>query len=185
MSEDTVYKAEEKARMRSRTSALPWLLIAGGAVLLLASVLDVRLADYLWPAFVIIPGLVLLYPAYRSTAVSQSKLSFLAVPGAVLLAGGLLLGVMNLAGYFEAWAYLWPLLLAAIAVGVLYITRFDDNPRLELRAHKFIRAMGLLTLGLAAFFELLVYETFNPFIGLGLIILGLYLLRQERRQLTA
>lgn len=185
MSEETVYKAAEKARMQGKGALLPWLLIGVGGIVLLAGVTNVQLIDYLWPAFVIVPGLVLLYPAYKSTAVEQSKLSFLAVPGAVLLAGGLLLSVLNLGGYFQAWAYLWPLLPAAVAAGVLYITRYDDNPRLERRAHQFIRAMSLLALGLALFFELLVYETFNPFIGLGLIGFGFYLLRQERRRVAA
>lgn len=181
MTDETVYKAEEKARMQEGTAFVPWLLIGGGVILLLASVLDVHLLDYLWPGFVIVPGLLLLWPAYKSTAGEQRALSFLAIPGAILVALGVMLGVMNLFNYFEAWAYAWPLLPAAVAAGVLYITRFDDNAALERRARKFIRVMGMVALGLAFFFEILIYEHFNPFLGVGLIVLGLVLLRRERQ----
>lgn len=180
MSEETIYKAEEKAKMAAQSSLLPWLLIGGGVLILLSGALGLELMDYLWPGFVIIPGLVLMYPAWKSTAVEQSKLSFLAVPGAVLLAGGVLLASMNLVNYFEAWAYAWPLLPAAVAAGVLYITRYDDNPRLVARAHRFIRAMVFLALGLAFFFEVLVFGHANPVLGVILLLAGLLTLRRRR-----
>ncbi|MFN2254749.1 MAG: hypothetical protein ACK2U6_10945, partial [Candidatus Promineifilaceae bacterium] len=68
MSEETIYKAQEKARLNASTPFLPWLLIGGGIVLLLASMLDIHLMDVLWPLFIAVPGLLLVYPAYKSTA---------------------------------------------------------------------------------------------------------------------
>ena len=185
MSEETVYKAQEKVKLNSNSSLLPWILIGVGGVLLLASMLDVHLMDYLWPGFIIVPGLLLLYPAYKSTADEQSGWSFLAIPGAILLATGALSFVMNLFNHFEAWSYTWPLIPAAVAGGVLYITRFDGNERLERRAHKFIRVMAMLTVGLAFFFEIIVFENFNPLMGLGLIVFGVYLLLQERKSVKS
>lgn len=185
MSEETIFKAQEKIKLNSKSSLLPWILIGVGVVMLLASMLDVHLIDYLWPGFIIVPGLLLMYPSYKSTAEEQSGWSFLAVPGAIFLATGALSFVMNLFNHFEAWAYTWPLIPAAIAAGVLYITRFDGNERLERRAHKFIRLMAMLTVGLAFFFEIIVYENFNPLMALGLIVFGLYLLLQERKGVKA
>ncbi|MFN2104514.1 MAG: hypothetical protein ACK2U5_16050 [Candidatus Promineifilaceae bacterium] len=182
MSEETIYKAQEKARLNASTPFLPWLLIGGGIVLLLASMLDIHLMDVLWPLFIAVPGLLLVYPAYKSTAAEQSNWSFLAVPGAIFLTVAAMTFVMNLFDYFEAWAYTWPLIPAAVAGGVLYMTRFDDNSRLETRAHKFIRMMGMLVVGLAFFFEIIVLEHFNPLMALGLIVFGLYLLVQERKK---
>ena len=123
----------------------------------------------------------MMYPAYKSTAVEQSSWSFLAVPGAVFLTIGALSFVMNLFNHFEAWSYSWPLIPAAVAGGVLYMTRFDGNEALERRAHKFIRYLVMFVVGMAFFFEIIVFENFNPLMALSLIILGLYLLRQERR----
>ncbi len=182
MSEETVYKAEEKARLQEGSSLAPWLLIGTGIVLLMASLFDLDLMDYLWPGFVFVPGLLLMVPAYKSTAQEQRSLGFLAIPGSILVAAGGLLGLMNLFDYFEAWAYAWPLLLAAAAGGVLYMTRFDQNPELEQRAHRFIRWMVGLVMGLAFFFEIVVFQHFNPLLALGLIVFGLYLLRQERQR---
>lgn len=182
MSDETIYKAQEKLKLNSQSSPLPWILIGVGGVLLLASVLDVHLIDYLWPGFIIIPGLLLMYPAYKSTAEAQSGWSFLAIPGAILVASGALSFVMNLFDHFEAWAYTWPLIPAAIAAAVLYISRFDSNLRLQRRAHKFIRVMVMLTVGLAVFFEIIVFENFSPLMALGLIVFGFYLLLQERRR---
>jgi hypothetical protein len=185
MSDETIYKAQEKVKLNSNSSLVPWLLIGGGVVLLLASMFDVHLIDFLWPLFIIIPGLLLMYPAYRATAEEQSGWSFLAVPGAMIAATGILLGVMNLFDHFEAWAYTWTMIPAAAAAGVLYITRYDGNVRLELRAHKFIRVMAMLMVGLAFFFEIVVFENFNPFMSLGLIFFGVYLLIQDRKAVKA
>jgi hypothetical protein len=182
MTQETVYKAEEKAKMQEGRAWAAWLLIGTGAALLVAGLFDLHLMDYLWPGFIIVPGLLLMLPAYKSTALEQSKLAFFAIPGAVMVATGVLLGVMNLFNYFGAWVYAWPLLLAAAAGGVLYITRFDENADLERRAYKFIRTMGMIVLGMAFFFEILVFEHFNPLLSLGMIVLGLYMLRQERQK---
>jgi hypothetical protein len=183
MPEETIYKAQEKIKLNSESSLVPWLLIGAGAVLLLASVFNFHLIDYLWPGFIIVPGLMMMIPAYKSTAVEQSRWSFLAIPGAIFLMIGGMTFVMNLFDHFEAWTFCWPLIPAAVAGGVLYMTRFDGNTNLERRANKFIRYMVMLVVGLAFFFEIIIFENFNPLMSLGLILFGFYLLRHDRRKL--
>jgi hypothetical protein len=183
MSEETIYKAQEKIKLNSEPSPVPWILIGVGGVLLLASIFNVHLIEFLWPGFIIVPGLLMMVPAYRSTAVDQSSWSFLAIPGAIFLMIGGLTSVMNLFDHFEAWAYCWPLIPAAVAGGVLYMTRFDGNANLERRANRFIRYMVMLMVGLAFFFEIIVFENFNPLMSIGLILFGFYLLRQDGKKL--
>jgi uncharacterized membrane protein HdeD (DUF308 family) len=185
MSEETIYKAQEKIKLNSQTSIVPWLLIIAGGVLLLASTFNLHLIDYLWPGFILLPGVLMMMPAYKSTAVDQNRWSFLAIPGAVFLAVGGLTFIMNIFDHFEAWSYCWPLIPAAIAGGVLYMTRFDQNEALERRANKFIRWMMMAVVGLAFFFEIIVFENFNPLMSIGLIVLGLYLLRQDRKTIQS
>lgn len=183
MSEETVYKAQEAAVMKSERRSWPALALIGtGTVLLGAFLFDVRLMDYLWPLFVALPGILLLWPARNSTAEHQSSFSFLAVPGAFFLALSALLFITNLTDHFEAWAYSWPLLLAAMAAGWMYMKRFDEQSRVHDRGYRFIRWMAYAFGGLAFFFEILVFENFNPLMSLGLIGLGFYLLLRERRQ---
>lgn len=183
MSEETVYKAEETAKLKSSQPSLPALaLIGAGIMLLLAHLFNIRLMDFFWPGFIMMPGLLLMWPAYRSTAQEQSKLAFLAVPGAMIAATGLLLFAMNITDHFEAWAYSWPLIVAAAAGGIMYVTRYDDNPPLQERGHRLIRALSMIFIGLAIFFEIIVFENFNPVMSLGLIGFGFYLLLRNRRE---
>jgi hypothetical protein len=181
MSEETVYKAEEAAKLNVHSSLPAFTLIGVGAALLIAYLFDIRLMDFLWPGFIIGPGLLLMWPAYNSTAEHQSKLAFLAVPGAMIATTGLLLFAMNLTNHFEAWAYSWTLVIAAAAGGVMYLTRYDNNKPLQERGYKLIRVLSMIFIGLAFFFEIIVFENFSPVMSLGLIGFGLYLLMRNKR----
>ena len=181
MSEENVYKAEEAAKLNDQSSLPALALIGVGITLLLAYLFDIRLIDYLWPGFIIGPGLLLMWPAYKSTGDDQSKFAFLAVPGAMIATLGALLFTANISNHFELMAYSWPLVIAAAAAGVMYVTRYDDNEQLQQRGYKFIRVMAMLFIGLAFFFEIVVLENFNPVMSLGLIGFGLYFLLRNRR----
>lgn len=184
MTEENVFKTEEKRGFSAVSSIPAWLVIAIGIVLLSANLFHFHLIDWLWPGFVIAPGLILLWPAFNSTAARQSKLNFLAVPGAMVVTVGLLLFVMNLTNHFEAWAYSWPLVVASAAAGLMYIRRFDpDNGRSQ-SGHKFIRTMITLFGVLAVFFEIVVFENFTPWLPLALIGYGVYMLLQQRGEVA-
>ena len=181
MSEETVFKAEEAAKLNVQSAFPAFALIGVGVALLLAYLFDIRLMDFFWPSFIIAPGLLLMWPAHKSTADEQSKFAFLAVPGAMIATVGLLLFAMNLTDHFEAWAYSWTLLIAAAAGGVMYVTRYDENEPLQQRSYKLIRVMSMVFIGLALFFEIIVFENFNPLMSLGMIGFGFYLLLQNKR----
>ena len=181
MNEESAYKAEEGSKLDVRSSLPAVLVIAIGLVLLAANLFNFHLIEVLWPGFVVAPGLVLLWPAHSSTADRQSKLSFLAVPGAILVTIGLLLFTMNITNHFEAWAYSWTLLVAAAAAGLMYIKRFDKSSTIHERGRSLIRFMILLFMVLAVFFEIVIFENFNPLLPLALIGYGVYLLLRNRQ----
>ncbi|MCA9925381.1 MAG: hypothetical protein KC421_23590 [Anaerolineales bacterium] len=160
-------------------------VICIGVLLLAANLFHVHLMQFLWPGFVIAPGLMLMWPAYDSTAERQRPLSFLAVPGAMMLTVGMLLFAMNMVNHFEAWAYSWPLVLASVAGALMYIKRFEPQNTVHENGHKFVRMMILLFMGLAAFFEVLIFESFAPLFPLALIGYGIYLLVQKRQTQVA
>jgi hypothetical protein len=99
----------------------------------------------------------------------------------MIVTTGILLFAMNLTDHFEAWAYSWPLVIASAAAGVMYVTRYDYNDSLQTRGYKFIRMMTLLFIGLAMFFEIIIFENFNPLMSMGMIGFGVYLLLRNRR----
>jgi hypothetical protein len=181
MSDETVYKAQrEKLGMGMQVPLPAALLIGGGLLLLVANFLNISLMTYLWPGFVIGSGLLLMWPAQRSTAANQNPFAFLAVPGAILLMIGVALFIFNLTGRFESMAYTWPLFLAAAAGGLMYMNRSDEQRSVHESGRRFIRAMVILFIGLAAVFELLIFRSFGGWWPLALVALGIYLMVRER-----
>jgi hypothetical protein len=183
MSEETIYKAQEASKMQVREINWPAFgLIGAGLFLLAATIFDFHVMAVLWPMFVIGPGLLLLMPTYKSTGDHQSSFSFLAVPGAAVTAVGILLFIMNLAGHFEAWAYSWPLVIAAGVWGIGYAKRFNPESRDHETVQKLIRWSVYAFMGLAVFFEIVIFENFNPLFSLALIGYGVYLLAKKKRE---
>jgi hypothetical protein len=187
MSKDHVYdeaplKVHEQKKLSVRQS-LPAIAIIGiGVVLLVVNIFHLDLMAFLWPGFVITPGLALMWPTYNSTQDRQSSFSFLAVPGAIVLTVGLLLFVMNMADHFEAWAYSWTLVFAAVGGALMYIKRFDLTSTVHESGHKFVRTMIVLFMGLAVFFEFIVFENFTPLLPFVLIGFGVFMLVKYRRE---
>lgn len=180
MTEETVLKAEvQNKKLANNWPALA--LIGAGVVILFSKLFGLILMDFLWPGFIIGFGLALMYPAYISTADDKKGLSFFAVPGAMTVALGLLLFMMNLVNHFESMAYAWPLLLAAGSWGHLYQKRFTATSEQKDKAHRFIRIMVLLFMGMAMFFELLIFQSFGNWWPLALIGVGGYMLLKDRR----
>lgn len=187
MSEETVsnksLKAQERVQLALRRNWPAYSVIGLGGFLLLSNLIGFHLLDILWPGFVLAPGLLLLMPAFQSTQTHQSRLAFLAVPGAVLTTVGLLLFSMNLANeHFEAWAYSWTLVAAAVPAALMYIKRFEPAHRIHEKGRKLIRTLIFMFMGFAVFFEIIIFENFNPLLPLGLIGFGIYLLMKQRRE---
>ena len=107
MSEETVLKAE--IGKKGVKPQLPLILIAAGLVLLVVNVFHVDVMGFLWPGFIVGTGLLMLLPAYKSTEEDRSSLSFFAIPGAMIVANGALLFLMNMFYHFESMAYAWTL----------------------------------------------------------------------------
>lgn len=178
MHDETVYKAEIKAPAR-RSSAWPVLLVAGGLVLLSPAILP----DELWLPLILLvaPGMLMMWPAYRSTAESRSSVSFLAIAGApVLLVGGLLL-VMGVTHHYGSWAYAWLLLPAAVLRGAMYVKRFEPDHSIHTTGYRVVRALILVTMVLAIFFELFVFRGMGAWWPIMLIALGGYLWLRDKR----
>lgn len=181
MSEESVLKIEESRKLQRKQAWPAYGVIAIGLGLLASQIFGFDVIDVLWPGFVLAPGLLLLWPAYNATPERPSRLSFLAVPGAIFLTVGVLLFVMNLSDHFEAWAYSWPLVFGSVGWALMYMRRFDPAHSVHQSGYKFLRLMVLLAMGLAVFFEIVVFGSVNPLLPLGVIAFGVYLLVKERR----
>lgn len=135
---------------------------------------------YVWPLFVVVPGLLLLAGAFSFGRGG----GFLALPGCIVTMGGLLLLVTNTLGVWPAWSYLWAL-VAPGAVGLGLIV-FGTRSRLPdvVRTGEFLAIAGLaLFAAFGALFELVfgVSGPIGPAIGrvawpAALIVAGVWLI---------
>lgn len=117
-----------------------------------------------WPLFVIIPGLLFFAGAF---AFGRGG-GFLAIPGAIITVGGLLLLVTNTLGDWVAWSYLWPLLTpGSVGLGLLVFGTWSGLPGVR-RAGIWLGAAGLVLFAVfGALFELVlgVSGPFGPVAG--------------------
>jgi hypothetical protein len=179
MSDETVFKSGKTGNSVSGQTLVAMGLIVTGLALLAINLLHIRVMSFLWPAFIIGPGLLMLWPAYQSTAERRHVLSFLAVPGGMTVALGALVFVMSLVDYFAAMAYAWPLILAGGAAGYVFQQRFEPNGWTT-KGQRFIRAMIITFMGLAAFFEIVLFRGLGGWWPLSFVGLGVYLLLKNR-----
>ena len=105
---------------RQRTTGI--VLVALGALFLLAQF--GQLGTFLWPLFVVAPGVALLIWAFMG----GKDATGLAIPGSIVSMVGLILLIQTLTGRFDTWAYAWGLIVAAVGVGTwLHGTLSEDD----------------------------------------------------------
>src|SRR4030042_4003625 len=82
------------------------ILIAVGVLWLLAQLVGIRVGSYLWPLFIIVPGVVLFVLAMTMEGRAGEGL---AITGGIVTMVGLLLFYQNATGHWTSWAYAWAL----------------------------------------------------------------------------
>jgi hypothetical protein len=151
------------------------ILVAFGVMLLAGTVAGLNPWAFIWPYFIIVPGLLCLAGAFTRGAAGAA----LAIAGSMLTTIGFILFYQNVFGYFQSWAYAWLLVCpTAIGVGLLLhgrVTQQRGKMQLGLR----LAGLGLtLFLLVGICFEVAVFAH-GSLIRFGgpalLIVLGLSL----------
>ncbi|MRR13769.1 hypothetical protein EG835_15275, partial [bacterium] len=93
-------------------------LIIAGIGLTLAQVLGFAVLRIGWPLLVIVPGVLFVLAAF---SVPPGKgISYLAVPGSMVLATGIVLQAQTVSGDWQSWSYAWALIApASLGLGLL------------------------------------------------------------------
>lgn len=87
---------------QGRMSVLIGILLVGlGAMFLLGQLFNINLISYLWPFFVIVPGLLF----FVGMLLGGKQAGPLAIPGSIVTMTGLLLLYQSITGHWESWAY--------------------------------------------------------------------------------
>lgn len=156
---------------------LPYLLIGGGIALLFLWQYGI---GTLWPLFVLIPGVILLYRALTGSDRESIDMIF---PGTIVTATGLILFYQSLSGHWESWAYIWAVYPILTGFAMRWrgerVAKYEHEIRIGNDMMRY-GAMGLVAA--VVFFEALIFRSVNvQFIGIGLIALGVIYLVATRR----
>ena len=169
---------------RTRAGGLIGLILLGlGMVFLMGQVFDISLIDFLWPFFVLVPGLLF----FVGMVLGGKKAGALAIPGSIVSMVGLLLMYQNTFNHYESWAYAWALVFpTAIGIGLAIYGAWSDIPKLLDNGFKWISA-GLIAFVLGGiFFELILGISSNVLPNIvwpGLLIaLGVYVLSRSNKR---
>ncbi len=161
------------------------VLVGLGALFLAARVFGFSLIGYLWPFFIIVPG-VLCFVAMVIAGKEHAKaFGLLSIPGAIVTMTGLLLLYQNTFDHWESWAYAWALVMpTSIGIGLAIYGSWIEDQKLVNRALQITMFGfgGFLVMG--AFFELVLNisdSLVSTIIWPALLILGgLYLIRRRQ-----
>jgi hypothetical protein len=152
-------------------------LIVVGALFLLGRLFNI---GPLWPLFIVMPGVGLLFVAVRG----GRNAAPLAIPGSLIAGTGAILLYQSITHHWQSWAYAWTLYPALLGGGMILMGRLGGN-----RGAIHI-GRQLVVVGLGAFAVLgLLFETtiFSGLFGslgwpLILLALGVVLLMRGARQ---
>lgn len=163
---------------RSGNAIIGLIFILVGFVFLLGELFDIQFGQYIWPFFIIGPGLFLF--VLSLTMKDEEGKGVAAVSGVVTMVGVVLL-VQNVTGLWASWAYAWAL-VAPTSLGLGMMTYGIFKGRVEVRKEGWDLAKVGLTIFIVAavFFELIIGVSGFGIGRLGwpvaLIALGLFLL---------
>jgi hypothetical protein len=153
-----------------------YILIGLGVAFVLMRIVGVSLMSVLWPLWVLVPGLILLYFGYRD---GQAQLGW-AMPGAVIGGTGAILFVLNLTGRWEAWSYVWALYPVFVGLTLVRVGKHNGDDNMVTGGQVTANSGWWMLVGFGLFFEVLIFGGLNvlnnALLPVLLIIGGLYLL---------
>jgi len=141
-------------RQEADANVLWAALLIGAGVLLLAAQFGVRWGAFLWPLWIIVPGVALLLLGYT---VGRAVAEPLVVLGSIVSSTGLLLFYANASGHWASWAYLWALIApTSIGLGLWLLGQVKRRSDLVKSGGVMVKIGLILFAAFGAFFELVI-----------------------------
>jgi hypothetical protein len=160
--------------------------IVGGLVLVLLGVLFLveqifhwNMMQFLWPGFVILPGLLF----FIGMLMGGKNAGGLAIPGTIITMTGLLLFYQNVTRLWWTWSFAWALVgPVAVGLGLIIFGLYSEKPEAR-KAGTIVLIIGLILLAIFGFAFGFGYLGIGRFMWpLVLIALGIFIvLRRVNR----
>jgi hypothetical protein len=145
--------------MKNRMMREPWnmwigvALVGLGVLLILGEILNIRMGRFVWPFFVILPGLLFFYFMARG----GKSAGPMAIPGSIITGTGLLLLYQSVTDHWASWAYAWALIFpTSLGVGLYINGRWSEKPSLRQTGVRLVNAGIVILIIGGIFFELLL-----------------------------
>jgi len=153
-------------------------LIFIGILFILGQLFNIRLSRFVWPFYIIVPGVLLYVFALTTSGPSSEGLAIFA--SVVTMTGALLL-YQNTFNHFESWAYAWALVApTSIGLGMMLYGTLKDRAQMVTNGKRLATIGGVIFLVGGVFFELIIgisgrglgsYAWAILLIGLGVLFL--------------
>lgn len=138
-------------------------LVIVGLLLTAGQLIGYRIVGLGWPLFVIVPGMLFLLAAFSAPA--GRGITYLAIPGCIVLVTGLILQLQTVTGDWQSWSYVWPLIApGAVGLGML-IAGVREKSRPVRIVGASLLAAGMVLFVLAEWFFVRLLETGGPGLG--------------------
>jgi hypothetical protein len=129
------------------------VLIGLGVLIGLAQLFDVNFWRFIWPFFVIVPGLAF----FVGMALGGRAAGPLAIPGSIVTTVGLLLLYQSIFNHYQSWAYAWSLVFpGAVGIGLLIHGAWSGDSNIAKTGRIWLVTGLVIFVVLGAFFELVV-----------------------------
>ena len=149
------------------------ILIAFGLLALFRNFLPTLNWGFLWPFTVIAFGALF----FVAMIAGGKQTAAFAIPGSIISGVGLVLLFQNMTGRWESMSYFWTLIMIFVGVGIYIMGWYAGDPHQKRSGIGVMRVGFILFIIFGAFFELLIFSSFNNLIfPVLLILLGVYLI---------
>ena len=152
-------------------------LIVLGGLFLLNQILDISIWRFLWPLFVLVPGIGMFAAVYSGGKQSAG----LAIPASIVSTVGLILLLQSITDHWESGAYAWSLIFpTAVGLGMyVYGVRAEDEDTRQ-RGKGMLRVGAIIFVLLGVFFET-IFAAGGSVFGrifwpVAIILLGVYMI---------
>ena len=160
----------QKSASRSTTNlATGIILVAAGILLLVGKLFGISLGSYLWPFYIIIPGVLLFVFALTTEGSGEG----LAITGSLVTMVGLVLLYQNTTNHWQSWAYAWALVApTSIGLGQVVYGSLKSRENIVKSGLRLAKVGGIIFLIAAVFFELVIGISGFGYFGWPLLLIG-------------
>ena len=148
------------------------VLIAVGLLSLASRVFNSFNWGFVWPFIVIAVGAIF----FVAMVAGGKQTAALAIPGSIIGGIGLVLLFQNIFKHWESMSYFWTFIIIFVGLGIYIMGLYGGDEGQKQSGWRVMKVGIILFVIFGAFFEILIFSSFNNLIfPILLILLGVYL----------